>query len=945
MTKRILALVIAVCFLLAACPVAMASDGFSYAYEQQGNTGAMITITEGQAESVSVDDSELAAVTVEGNTITVIGMTDAVGVCVVTITYDGGTQEIAVPIGYTTFLFDGDRLTVVPGSDDNYEVAGINALDEEYLQDDPDYPLPVTENADGSMTYQNAENYKLCVNIKKSGGTYVFNGKSEDMTIAVKKEATAPAVLLLTGLELSSSFTSPITIKKNSTSTVAITALAGHTNVLKDAEFNNADLYGSAEDGGDETNVEYAESAVIKGKDYADVTLNGSGTLKLECVTKNAVKVNEYGKLTIDGLNLIVESAKHGISSDNTLQICSGVVDVTAASDGIRTDPDTVDSSIGCAGNIEIFGGHITVRSGADCIQAAQDLNITGGVFDLTAGAGYDDPDFDKDTMSCKGLKASFSTDDTTEETVTPTNLLSISSGMFTINTADDSIHSDGSIEITGGIYEIMSGDDAVHADADLTLGEENGEDGAIRMNISACYEGLEGAQVYLYSGIYNVIASDDGVNAAGDSTSTDAGDQGNWPGMNQGGTSSSSIYHINIYGGVITVSAGGDGLDANGNLNLYGGKIVVWATVQPDVAMDCDGTLTIDGAEVFAAGPGGMIVRPSSASQSYVSSSNVRASQGDTINVKYNNETIYNVLAEKSVSYVLYSSPDMTSSSGYSITVDNADLITEEVTDICAAYGHAWNGGTVCVPPTCTEEGEVVYTCMDCGETKNGTLPVVGHAYEYGYCSGCGAEDPDASWYTVTFDVSAHCSITVYHTQDVTGEGEESAQSAIARNSDTGKKDMSGNGQVNFIITVAEGYQITELTVTEGTGHYKNLKVIDAVNGIYRITKITGDLTLQVTAEEYETYTYVLGQDGKMTAYLDYQNSKVAAGEYVLIAGFYNVSGKLNDACVAAAVLDEEASGAVELMCPEMFEYCTVFLLDNTYTPVCEQKMLAVAE
>ncbi|MCD7797754.1 MAG: hypothetical protein LUG95_09325 [Clostridiales bacterium] len=131
--------------------------------------------------------------------------------------------------------------------------------------------------------------------------------------------------------------------------------------------------------------------------------------------------------------------------------------------------------------------------------------------------------------------------------------------------------------------------------------------------------------------------------------------------------------------------------MDSNGDLNLLGGTQAVWgaAAGSDDEPMDCDGTLTISGATVFAAGSSSMTTTPSSASQYYVchgtSSSNGMFSigmrsnnafgstystvaEGDIIQVLYSSEVVYSVEAVKDVNYILYSSPDMTSSSNWSI-------------------------------------------------------------------------------------------------------------------------------------------------------------------------------------------------------------------------------------------------------------------------------------
>ena len=504
------------------------------------------------------------------------------------------------------------------------------------------------------------------------------------MSIAINKEASKPAVLLFAGLDMASSFTSPVTIKKNSSSTVTINALEGFENQLTDAALNNADIYGATADGGDGTNEAFAESAVIKAKAYSNLTVTGNGLLKLNCNSKNAVKVGEYGFLTISLLRLQIDSVGHGLSCDNTIQINSGTIDISAQNDAIRSDPDSVNAESGCSGTINISGGTFNLKAGGDCIQAAQDITISGGNFDIQTGSGYDDSSFDSNTMSCKGIKASCNADDTSEST----NTIEISGGTFNLNTADDAIHSDGYIVITGGTFTIKTGDDGVHADTSLTLGTDGAESNSSpNINITNSYEGLEAGNVYIYSGKYKVTASDDGINAAGDSGSQDF-NPGGGPGRpGQGGSggqqtpggnsSSNNDYNINIYGGYIYVNVDGDGLDSNGNINLSGGTIISWGQKAggDNEPLDCDGSLTINGATVFAAGSGAMITTPSSSSQKYIQNRSTNIQSGKIINVMYNNSVIFNITAVKNINYILYSSPDMTSTNGWNISNGNGEL------------------------------------------------------------------------------------------------------------------------------------------------------------------------------------------------------------------------------------------------------------------------------
>ncbi len=196
----IMAFVMGLSLLIAQTPqTAFADAEVTYTYAQNGNTGATITFSSA-VTAVSVSEEGLAEAVFSENTVTVIAKSGAAGVVTVSVTAGGSVQIIAVPVGYTTFLFDGDTVTVYKGKDTNFSITGYDSAETEYTPSQ-------TTNPDGSVTYTADASYSLCVEIKKSGGVYAFAGSGEDMSIAVKKNATSDATLLLAGLNLKSSMT------------------------------------------------------------------------------------------------------------------------------------------------------------------------------------------------------------------------------------------------------------------------------------------------------------------------------------------------------------------------------------------------------------------------------------------------------------------------------------------------------------------------------------------------------------------------------------------------------------------------------------------------------------------------------------------------------------------------------------------------------------------
>ena len=152
---------------------------------------------------------------------------------------------------------------------------------------------------------------------------------------------------------------------------------------------------------------------------------------------------------------------------------------------------------------------------------------------------------------------------------------------------------------------------------------------------------------------------------------------------------------------------------------------------------------------------------------------------------------------------------------------------------------------------------------------------------------------------YTVTFAADEHATIDTYYTkEDYTKPSETNVTSAVAR-SDTGEIDTSGDGQVNFKVNVAEGYAIDSV-VAEPKENFKNLKdsTDTKVEGMYRLTKVTGPVTVTVTTRkadpagpEEPTYTPVVTGDTRVQGFYN-----ADAALKIELAGRYNSNAMSED-------------------------------------------------
>ena len=280
----------------------------------------------------------------------------------------------------------------------------------------------------------------------QDAGVYSVSGSCADGSIKVKKGVTG-VTLILSGLTLTSADTAPITCAKSTGVTIA--AAAGTVNTLTDSAKNNDETYPDNEN---------AENAVIKCKDGSQVTICGTGTLKLRANGKNGIKsgatTDTEGEawLKVSGVTLEIEAGVNdGINAEQLLEITGGTVTVSAADDGIHcdrvlrigasgTDGPTVTVEKCCEGleaaELYIVSGTVVIHAEDDCLNAANsDLTGYDFVLDISGGTLV------MDTTSGDGIDSN--------------GTLTISGGSVTVwtgNTADNQpLDADGTISITGG--------------------------------------------------------------------------------------------------------------------------------------------------------------------------------------------------------------------------------------------------------------------------------------------------------------------------------------------------------------------------------------------------------------------------------------------------------------------------------------------------------------
>ena len=525
-------------------------------------------------------------------------------------------------------------------------------------------------------------------------GTYILSGTLEDGMIIVDTEKTDKTQLVLDGAEIHSETSAAIYIRQSDK--VFITTAAGTTNTL-----SNGGTFTAIDD----NNID----AVIFSKE--DLTLNGAGTLVITSPAGHGIVSKDSLRLASGSYD--INCASQGLSGKDEVCIADGDFTIVSGKDGIHSENEDDDT----CGYVYIQNGTFSITAEGDGISAAAYMLIENGTFAITSGGGsanaaskssgswgdfmgggrhqgmknVNPADGNNSGMGTPGAgdsgtgnpgagDAGTAAEDesTSMKGIKAASALIINGGAFTIDSADDSVHSNGSVTVNGGTFEIASGDDAFHGDDTLTIA-----DGTIQ--ITESYEGLEALHVVISGGEITLTADDDGINAAGgtDSSGTTGGRDGMFGGGfggkggmgGAGGMSSSSDGSIVISGGTISVTASGDGIDANGTLEITGGYTVVCGPTQGDTAtLDYDVSAVITGGTFIGTGASGMAQTFSSSEQGVVAANLGNVSEGTEVSLlDSDGNTVITYTPQLSYQVVIVSSPDLVTGETYTVTAGSA--------------------------------------------------------------------------------------------------------------------------------------------------------------------------------------------------------------------------------------------------------------------------------
>lgn len=355
---------------------------------------------------------------------------------------------------------------------------------------------------------------------------------------------------------LASESSSQTTAKNSSTTASAtvssVSTAAADNQIDTDSLFSDRDL---------KQNADLSGAVYYTVKSGTDIHITEAGIYVLSGTATDVtiyVDADSDAKvqLVLDGLNLtnadfpciyVTKADKVFVttSSDSSLSVTDTFTkDGDTNTDGVifsRSDlvlngtatltVSSTDNGIVCKDDLKVTGGTYNITAGSKAFEANDSILIADGTFNLTAGTD--------------GLHAENDEDDTK-------GYVYISGGSFTINAGDDGIHAISVVQIDGGTFTIKAA------------------------------EGIEGTYIQINDGTINIQASDDGINAAKKSNS----------------------YRptIEINGGDITVVMGAgdtDGIDSNGDIYVNGGTI----NVTGNSTFDYDGNAEYNGGTIIVNG------------------------------------------------------------------------------------------------------------------------------------------------------------------------------------------------------------------------------------------------------------------------------------------------------------------------------------------------------
>ncbi|GAA1473837.1 carbohydrate-binding domain-containing protein [Corynebacterium felinum] len=351
-----------------------------------------------------------------------------------------------------------------------------------------------------------------------------------------------------------------------------------------------------------------------------NLTFVGTGQLR---ITSNSTGISANNVAVLGGA-LYISADGHGIEAYDSVYVRDAHISIDAGAHGI-TATDTTDPAHGV---IDSARSVLKIAVQKDGLKAGSDVIMESGAYEISAG-----------NNAVNG-----------EELV-------ILKADFNVKAGRKGIECEGDAFILGGIVTIDAEYNGINATttAVITGGE---------VNIVRALEGIEALTVLIEGGTINITATDDGINAS----------SGNLPEDRPNYFKPS----ITITGGDLSINAGTDGIDSNGELRITNGKVRIFVQDPGNNGFfDVDGSFEITGGTVFAAGKDHEPIGVTLGAPWIREPMDIGI--GEAISIRDAKDTvILEELVEVEVRQIFFSSPELKAGETYTISAESGSKEVE---------------------------------------------------------------------------------------------------------------------------------------------------------------------------------------------------------------------------------------------------------------------------
>ena len=449
-------------------------------------------------------------------------------------------------------------------------------------------------------------------------GTYVLTGSGKNLKLVVEAADTDQVHLVFQNLTLEGEGT---LLQINKAHEVVISLAEGSQNAL--------------------TESQASDDEKVKATIHSQVplTLNGTGSLTLTALTKNALEVED--DLKVLGGTYTVKAANHGFKAEGALDIEAATLTIEAGKDGLHAEHDETTERA----TVTLNPTQLSIAATEDGVDAGNELTIKGGTITVS--------------QSEEGLEARV-------------------------------------IRQLGGDVTIKSSDDGVNASAGSSSKTTDTSATSKTTEASATSNSADTSPSASQATSDSATASAPDSQATADPAATSQPDQANKDknqtppappasqappqggqgpgGMPPGGQEESDpSLQIILAGGTLTIDAEGDGIDSNGTVTISGGSLVVNGSVHDgNGPLDATGDITITGGTVWALGTSDMLQGFAQGSTQASITANIAGTAGQTLIIlDANGKEVARQTVNKDFQAVIMSSVDLVDGQTYTIQVE----------------------------------------------------------------------------------------------------------------------------------------------------------------------------------------------------------------------------------------------------------------------------------